>query len=226
MALPTTAIKTRNPIRRQEKEVRREQILQAADQVFRAVGYSEASLEKIAEKAGISRGTIYFHFQTKEELVGNLLYQGLRRLVDRMEASVSEEKDVARVLGRMAEVYYDFFAEFTEQLSILASLQLGGLADEWTQELKRMYFEQAFRGVGILAGVIERGVKDGRLRPVDPLSTARLLWAASFGFMAAEGRPSRRPRDPGRFKKTIELGFGLLMNGLLKESGSPTSVGS
>ncbi|CAM4240417.1 MULTISPECIES: TetR/AcrR family transcriptional regulator [Bacillus] len=54
-------------------EARREQIIKAAVEVLREVGYVSTSLSKIAKKANISTGLISYHFSGKEDLMNNTL---------------------------------------------------------------------------------------------------------------------------------------------------------
>jgi AcrR family transcriptional regulator len=72
----------RRPTRAQKREANREQILRAARDVFGARGYHGATIEDIAEEAGLSNGAIYYNFQNKEELFLALLDA---RLDERLE---------------------------------------------------------------------------------------------------------------------------------------------
>jgi TetR/AcrR family transcriptional regulator, repressor for uid operon len=65
----------------------REAVFLAALEEFFAVGVAEARIDRIVEKAGVARGTFYFHFPTKE----HVLYE----LTDRTEAMIAESIDVA-----------------------------------------------------------------------------------------------------------------------------------
>ena len=64
----------------------RERIYNTALAEFREVGVAEAQIDRIAEKAGIARGTFYFHFSTKEHVLIELQHRAERALVERIEA--------------------------------------------------------------------------------------------------------------------------------------------
>jgi AcrR family transcriptional regulator len=72
----------RRPTRAQKREANRERILRAARDVFGARGYHAATIEDIADEAGLSNGAIYYNFQNKEELFLALLDA---RLDERLE---------------------------------------------------------------------------------------------------------------------------------------------
>jgi AcrR family transcriptional regulator len=100
----------RRPTREQKREANRERILDAARTVFGARGYHGATIEEIAEEAGLSNGAIYYNFGSNEDLFLALLDE---RLDERLEhtrqtfasgsGSVSEQRaleDEARDITR------------------------------------------------------------------------------------------------------------------------------
>lgn len=70
---------------RQRRETR-ERIFQVALDEFRGVGFGAAQIERIALRAGVSRGTFYFHFPTREDVLVELQRRGEREIVERIEA--------------------------------------------------------------------------------------------------------------------------------------------
>ena len=82
------------PARRSLKERQREEraalILEAAQDVFAAKGYHDASIDEIAARVGIAKGTVYLHFASKEELVVALIEEQIARfvaMIDEVSAS-------------------------------------------------------------------------------------------------------------------------------------------
>ncbi len=78
-ATPQPSLKERQ---RQERE---ELILRAADELLLERGYHDTSIEDIAARVGISKGTVYLHFASKEDLVFALLGRGIRQLQATMD---------------------------------------------------------------------------------------------------------------------------------------------
>ena len=68
-----------------EKEQRRKQIIDAAEEVFAAKGFSGATMENIAEKAELSPATLYLYFKNKDELYASLNRKMLGVLIEKME---------------------------------------------------------------------------------------------------------------------------------------------
>ena len=71
--------------REREKEERRQSILRAAREVFFENGFHQATVEAVAERAEVSKGTVYLYFESKETILAHLLLEGLRELVDELE---------------------------------------------------------------------------------------------------------------------------------------------
>ncbi len=80
------------------------QIVVAAARHFRHDGYNAATMRKIAELAGMGAGSIYYHFSSKEEILGEVLEIGLRRLYD----------EVRRILDEAVEQRADFRETFSK----------------------------------------------------------------------------------------------------------------
>jgi len=89
---------SRRPTTRSLKERQREErealILEAAYGVLLEKGYYEASIDEIAARVGISKGTVYLHFASKEDLVGALLEQQIVESLALVDQAISEETTV------------------------------------------------------------------------------------------------------------------------------------
>jgi TetR/AcrR family fatty acid metabolism transcriptional regulator len=77
------------------RQKRTEYILQAAESIFAEKGYHDASMDEIAARAGVSKGTLYQHFPTKDELIFALIDRNLA-LFEQIIALVSAEPESAR----------------------------------------------------------------------------------------------------------------------------------
>lgn len=87
------------------KEATRERILQAAESVFAEKGYYEALVEEIARTSQTSKGAIYFHFPSKEELFAALMERLAESLLREVEAAIAKQKGaVAKVQAALEAV--------------------------------------------------------------------------------------------------------------------------
>ena len=84
--------------RRPEKT---EAILEAAGQLFREHGYGAVSMDQIAREAGVSKATVYAHFESKERLFAAMIHNGCRAYAEGLMPALTEMEDVREALTRI-----------------------------------------------------------------------------------------------------------------------------
>ena len=102
----TTSEGTRAP--RLPREQRRQQVLEAALDVFAASGYHAASMDEIAERAGVSKPVLYQHFPGKLDLYLALLDAGIDELMVAARSALGGTTDNATRVAAMVSAYFDF----------------------------------------------------------------------------------------------------------------------
>lgn len=75
-----------------EKELRRGDIIDAAERVFFSKGYENASMDEVAKEAEFSKRTVYMYFSGKEQIYYEIMIRGYRLLIDMLEAGFEEKK--------------------------------------------------------------------------------------------------------------------------------------
>lgn len=117
---------------REAPQVRRAQILEAANRVFVERGLSAATMDDVAAEAGIAKGTIYLYFPTKEALVAALQAKLVERVTTRARrlADVAPEDAVAR-LDRFVSGVVDDMLDYAElQHLVFHDAPRHGMVDE------------------------------------------------------------------------------------------------
>jgi AcrR family transcriptional regulator len=153
---------------------RRETILDAAFHVFSRVGYRDAAVDEIAERAATSKGGLYFHFPTKQALFVELMRTTADKLVDRVEREVSTHADpVARADAALRTVLATFSGHRTmARLLIVDAL---GAGRDFRAEIERLHA----RFAGLIEGYLDQAVADGIIPPID----TRIASQAWFGAL-------------------------------------------
>ena len=88
--------------RQREKEQRRMEILSSAREIFFAKGLEGSTMDEIADKAELSKGTLYLYFKSKDELYVSLLSEGTEIFTNMMLESISQDmkaEDKLRSIG-------------------------------------------------------------------------------------------------------------------------------
>lgn len=92
------------------RQARRAQLLDAAQQVFVAVGYHAAAMDDIAERAGVSKPVLYQHFPSKLELYLALLDQTCDTVIEAVRGALASTVDNKQRVGATMEVFYAYVA--------------------------------------------------------------------------------------------------------------------
>lgn len=156
-------------------EQRREQIIDAAIQLFSETGFAGTTTRRLAEAAGVSEAALYLHFETKEALYEAIIRRKAHEheeFAERLRAAVSEGPE--RMFREVARSMIDIH---TRDKAFLRLLLFSGLEQH---ALFRMFFEAQTRECGeTLRSYIEGLQQRGVFRPCDP----RLAVRAFMGML-------------------------------------------
>lgn len=157
---------------RRRKDARPEEILSAALEVFTDRGFAATKLEDVAKRAGVTKGTIYLYFDSKEALFKALIRETIVPVIAQGEALAQSFTGSAReLLERLVREYWRLVGE-TSLVGIpkLMIAEAGNFP-----QLARFYYEEVVtRGHRLMAGVIQRGIKAGEFRSVNVMVAAKL----------------------------------------------------
>jgi AcrR family transcriptional regulator len=155
------------------REVRATLIMDAAEEVFIEKGYHEASMDEIAARAGVAKGTLYQHFPGKEDLVFALIERALDLFAQAVEQAAAASNLTARAkLERILRYVYQDLRGVHILLQLLSQnveLRVS------MQEKKVWLHERLENSNGQLRKIIEDGKAEGTFNPT--LSTGLMLSA-------------------------------------------------
>lgn len=163
-------------------EFRTSEILHAARTVFARHGFQAATVDEIAETAGVAKGTVYLYFPSKRDLFLATFRAGVLDLHEEVmrrtaEAPSTREKVRAFIHARIAYCgrNRDFFRIYYIEF---ASLQVRGAKDR--PEFQDLYDKQA----NLLEEILRDGVRDGEVRFCNIPVTARLIYDVTRSAIA------------------------------------------
>jgi len=198
---------------RRRKEARPAEILAAALDVFRARGFAAARLDDVAERAGVSKGTLYLYFPGKEALFKALVRESVLPNIARAEALARAHRGSAADLLRQILTGMGALLTADERISAFPKLMIAEAGN--FPELARFYLHQVIRrGFRLMTSVLKRGVEAGEFASMDYAATARLAVAPVL-FLAL-WRHSFAAHDPGgpSPRSVIDRHVELLLAGL------------
>ena len=160
---------------RRRREERPGQILEAALRVFAEKGFAGARMDDVAARAGVSKGTIYLYFDSKEAVFKALVRDSIgHTLAAAVESARVFEGSASDLLANMLRAIGQLAA--TSDRIVLPKIILAEAGN--FPELARFYRREIIdNGMRLLSGVIARGIADGEFRPVPVEHAVRLCVA-------------------------------------------------
>ncbi len=164
--------------RKEQKEARKVQIIQATLDLFVERGYYGTKTSQISRRAGISEGLLFHYFPTKEILLEELVNIGLEGM--RMPMQVRAENGL------------DFFYQFTKLLFLQTEKNpfiakmfvfMGHVA--WAEDIpeKLRRLAASVDTIAFCQNWVEAGQKDGSIRKGNVMSLSNMYWCAIHGIM-------------------------------------------
>ncbi|MFZ6689673.1 TetR/AcrR family transcriptional regulator [Undibacterium sp. SXout11W] len=163
------------------KEARPQELLAAALDLFVERGFAATRLDDVAKAAGVSKGTLYLYFSSKEDLFKAVVRESIVPLIGEAEGMIGEFSGDSEELFRA--VMTNWWQNIgTTKLSGLPKLMMAEAGN--FPELARFYQEEVVnRGEKLVATMLARGMQRGEIREVDLEIDARLLIAPMLMMM-------------------------------------------
>ncbi|GMX63519.1 TetR/AcrR family transcriptional regulator [Paenibacillus elgii] len=156
-----------------DPKTRRQEILTVAGELFRHHGYAGTTVEAIIQKAGVAKGTFYYYFKSKEQILDALVHE----LVDRLCETYQQIADDS-AMGVMDKLRHMLRGQ--HQLAVNESKLMEGLHQPENRELhERINVEIIVKISPVLAQVIEQGKQESLFDVEHPLETVQFLLAGS-----------------------------------------------
>ncbi|MDF1695727.1 MAG: TetR/AcrR family transcriptional regulator [Saprospiraceae bacterium] len=180
-----------------KKSIKENNIIEAAERVFDAVGFKNAKMEDIASEAGITKVTLYSYFQSKENLYLAITYRALQTLNERYYSCLDRNKNAKGVDSVIAliETFMSFCEDnflYSETLldyfSMVRSTSSGQDKSKLTEATKESIYYLKLQDIQNLpfkltAKEIQRGQEDGSiLSNIDPIFSTLQGWSFIIGY--------------------------------------------
>ena len=203
---------TSHPVRQRRKEARPAELTAAALSLFVEKGFAATRLDDVAARAGVSKGTLYLYFDSKEALFKSVIEEGIVPVLD-------EGSDlIDNFSGSSVELLRELLCGWWE---LIGNTPLGGIPKLMVSEARNFpeiaayYHDQVIlRGRALMLRVLRRGVDAGEFRPIDIEIAADVIfapvlmmaiWRYSLGACCGGGH------DPQAY---LDTHFNLALRGL------------
>jgi AcrR family transcriptional regulator len=169
-----------------EQAAKRQRILAAALKLFAHEPYQAVTMDRVAEAAGVAKGTLYLYFPSKDALYLGVLSDGLDTAYRTYQASADPKLPVVERMRRSIGVMVEFYDQRRDFLQFYATEE-----PRLAEARNRIMEDSRERGFNFFASLIEEGIRIGVFTRVDPrLATLTIQGAIrSLLLYYGPGRP-------------------------------------
>jgi TetR/AcrR family fatty acid metabolism transcriptional regulator len=196
---------------------KRRQIMQAAEKLFSSRRFHEVTLDEVAQVAKVGKGTIYLHFQDKDDLFFETANSGFDELCELIRRKIPERAEFSEQLLSACVEITRFFDRRRQLFRVMLSEDgqapffRGRLHDRWMEKRKNL--------VAAVCEILRRGVREGQVREDVP---PEVLAVFLLGMLRARARDLRDAPEPWQ---RLELTVDLFRNGVAKQSAANAGAG-
>ncbi len=191
---------------------KRQQILDGARRCFLAQGFDGTSMNEIVKAAGVSKGTVYAYFASKEKLFEALIFQDRRHQAEQAVVIGDENRGVEHVLHDLALRMATMF----KSPDTIAYVRLVIAAADKFPEIGRAFYEAGPDYANkIIAAYLKRKMDDGTLRRTDPtLAAMQFCELVQCGLMKPRLFAAESIAGTFEVEQVIESGLALFLGGM------------
>ena len=199
-------------------EERPQELLDSALSVFVERGYAAASMDEIAKRAGVTKGTLYLYFPGKVELLKSVVRQAL--IVNLTEA----QSIASHHTGGNWALLSLFLTEFTQRISRTSISGIPKLIISESgnfPEIAKFYYEEVVQqGQRLITDILKRGIACGEFRPIDTDYAWRMIVAPLiFGVFWKHAFLTFDP-DSLDFERYLKCQLDLIYHALKNKDGT------
>ena len=200
--------------KRRERNERKELILRAAKKAYMEDGWYSTTMEKIAEKAELSRATLYLYYKTKDHIFIDAVtsfLENLSAMLEDLYLRIEEVKE--NLLRELWQVFVDFYYTDPEMFSIGLLFIQREMLPALPKELRDPLDEAGSRNHYNIFRIIEYGVKGNFFSKADPRALTEVVWSTFLGVVHIENMKKSISKK-GHLESTLELAYEILERGI------------
>jgi TetR/AcrR family fatty acid metabolism transcriptional regulator len=173
MAKPHKSIKEHS--RAQSRQVRqtgrKEEIIRAAANLFSKKSYHDVTMDDIAEKVGVAKGTIYLYFDSKEKLYLEIMEETYEEIESILEKETAKGDPAPVKLKKVLALIFKFYLQNLDVLRILSRDETHLIREhyEFTEHWR-------LRRIKLYQKILEKGINEGSFRPSNTELTALIIF--------------------------------------------------
>ena len=151
------------------QDIRKDQIMNAAQVVVASKGYDQARMDDIVEKAQLSKGAIYWYYKSKKDIYLSLIDYWFNEYSAGVLKSLEDKDSSSEQLKSLFEYFVDQFDKNPDTFKIMVEFwRTSGLDVDFNNKLQEIYSQF----LEYIIDIIKNGIESGEFKEVDPRITA------------------------------------------------------
>ena len=213
------SIKSPIQVRRdEEKEERRQQILDAAERVVAKRGWEAMNFGEVAKLARLSRSLVYFYFPERDDLFHAVCERGLGNLERRFKAAIAQHRAGLDQVMAIGQAYHEFSQAEPLYFQLLSQFQSREFDPEGQGAPEEAAHDHGRACLGLVAQTLATGLADGSIRKTtgNPGASAVAIWAFTHGLIQIASQKEAMLKENFKLsaRQALEHGFMLLRGAL------------
>jgi AcrR family transcriptional regulator len=159
-------------------EERKFKILNAAEHIFTKKGFDEARMDDIADETGLSKGTLYLYFKSKDDLVIATLDRIFQGVFKQLDARKGDQVNATKAIAQFTEEAIRDYKRMLRLMPVAYEFLALAFRNKIVQKALKQYFRHY---MDVLVPIIQRGIDSGEFRQVDAQEVAIAVGAIYEG---------------------------------------------
>ena len=201
--------------RKRERENRKNAILKAARKLFLEKGFKTVTVESIARKAELSKGSIYLYYNSKEEIYTQILLSDIDKFHNHIADLLQNPSNASEALVRLADIYVDFFLNERELFRILMTFMLHTTDMNLPQDLNKQIIKTTNRTIGIIEEIFNYGIERGEFpATINVRQNRNAIWGMLNGIISLYLFIGNEAKRAEVIHSTIRAGLNTYIHGI------------
>ncbi|MCV6587439.1 MAG: TetR/AcrR family transcriptional regulator [Marinobacterium sp.] len=194
-------------------------ILDAAQQLLNQIGATALTMDKVVSKVPYSKGTVYNHFSSKEDLLITLCNESMQKLVNMFERALKIDACSRDRMLAVGFAYMLYATLYPDKFMLVITAKTPSVSDKASTERQQAHLALENRLLTLVAAAIATGVEHGELTlppGSDMEQVSFAFWSSAFGAISLLSSKVERcsARSSLLLEQTIVLNANLLFDGL------------
>ena len=163
---------------KKDEKTKKEQVIKAAVKLFSEQGYHDTAVSEIADEAEVAKGTVYWYFDSKEQLFWGIIVSGIEALNQKVVAEVAKsDKTAQKKLETIIRLHLEFFKDNKEVSKMMQESSVSP-GEYFHTEMEKLRKE----AIGNLAKIIKQGQQTGEFKAeTNEQEIANFILGSIFG---------------------------------------------